>query len=163
MGQRSQIAAANSARPAYGVVPPSGRIAALVYLLNRSFVSAERCKQLRQATDAWHQEVAQAQRRRLERYRSLRRYLFALLEAYSDAEIWLDQWALHLSSLDMASSRQLELLLSQGKTLIGEATAQAGTGAGHGSHYRRGHDRGERRGDPDKYTSPISSHTLRRP
>jgi len=30
----------------------------------------------------------------------------------------------HLSSLDMASSRRLELLLSQGK-LIGEATAQA--------------------------------------
>ena len=45
---------------------------------------------------------------------------------YSDAETWLDQWALHLSSsLDMASSRQLELLLSQGKTLIGEATALA--------------------------------------
>ena len=37
-----------------------------------------------------------------------------------------DQWALHLSSsLKMASSRQLESLLSQGKTLIGEATAQA--------------------------------------
>ncbi len=28
-------------------------------------------------------------------------------------------------SLDMASSRRLELLLSQGKTLIGEATVQA--------------------------------------
>ena len=93
---------------------------------NWSLVPAERREQLRQATDAWQEDVAQAQRLLLERYRSLRRYLFAFLEAYSDAETWLDQWALHLSSsLDMASSRQLELLLSQGKTLIGEATAQA--------------------------------------
>jgi hypothetical protein len=44
----------------------------------------------------------------------------------SEAETWLDQWALHLSaSLDVASSHHLELLLLQGKTLIGEATAQA--------------------------------------
>ena len=62
----------------------------------------------------------------LERYRSLQRDLFAFLEAYSDADIWLDQWALHLSAtLDAASSRQIESLLSQGKTLIGQATAQA--------------------------------------
>src|SRR5258708_20289480 len=93
---------------------------------NWSLVPAERREQLRQATDSWQEDVAQAQRLLLERYRALRRYLFAFLEAYSDAETWLDQWALHLSSsLDMASSRQLELLLSQGKTLIGEATAQA--------------------------------------
>jgi hypothetical protein len=62
----------------------------------------------------------------LDRYRSLRRDLFAFLEAYSDAETWLDQWALHLSAtLDVASSRQFRSLLSQGKTLIGQATAQA--------------------------------------
>jgi hypothetical protein len=91
-----------------------------------SLVSAVRREQLRQATDAWQQDVAQAQRLLLERYRSLRRYLFAFLEAYSDAETWLDQWALHLSSsLDVASSRQLELLLSQGKALIGQATTLA--------------------------------------
>src|SRR3989442_11080449 len=91
-----------------------------------TLVAPARREQLRQATDAWQEDVAQAQRLLLERYRSLRRYLFAFLEAYSDAETWLDQWALHLSSsLDMASSRQLELLLSQGKTLIGEATALA--------------------------------------
>jgi hypothetical protein len=93
---------------------------------NWSLVPAERREQLRQATDGWQQDVVQAQRLLLERYRSLRRYLFAFLEAYSDAETWLDQWALHLSSsLDMASSRQLELLLSLGKTLISEATTQA--------------------------------------
>ncbi len=93
---------------------------------NWSLVPAERREQLRQATDGWQQDIAQAQRLLLERYRSLRRYLFAFLEAYSNDETWLDQWALHLfSSLDMASSRQLELLLSQGKILIGEATAQA--------------------------------------
>ncbi len=93
---------------------------------NWSLVPAERREQLRQATDAWQEDVAQAQRLLLERYRSLRRYLFAFLKAYSDAETWLDQWVLHLSSsLDIASSRQIELLLSQGKTLISEATAQA--------------------------------------
>jgi hypothetical protein len=93
---------------------------------NWSLVSAERRKQLRQATDAWQEDVAQAQRLMLDRYRALRRYLFAFLGAYNDAETRLDQWALHLSaSLDVASSHHLGLLLLQGKTLIGEATAQA--------------------------------------
>src|SRR6266581_5183180 len=92
---------------------------------NWSLVSPARREQLRRATDAWQEDVAQAQRLLLERYRSLRRYLFAFLEAYSDAETWLDQWVLHLSSsLDIASSRQIELLLSQGKTLIGQETGQ---------------------------------------
>ena len=93
---------------------------------NWSLVSVRRREQLRRANDAWQEDVAQAQRLLLERYRSLRRYLFVFLAAYIDAETWLDQWALHLSSsLDMASSRQLDLLLSQGKTLISEARAQA--------------------------------------
>ncbi len=93
---------------------------------NWSLVAPTRREQLRQATDAWEKDVAQAQQLLLERYRSLRRYLFTFLEAYSDAETWLDQWALHLStSLDVASSRQLELFLSQGKTLISQAAAQA--------------------------------------
>jgi hypothetical protein len=93
---------------------------------NWSLVSAERREQLRRATNAWQNDLAQAQRLLLERYRSLRRDLFAFLEAYSDAETWLDHWALHLSAtLDMVSSRQFESLLSQGKTLIGQATAQA--------------------------------------
>jgi hypothetical protein len=93
---------------------------------NWTLVAPARREQLRQATDAWQEDVAQAQRLLLERYRSLRRYLFAFLEAYSDAETWLDQWVLHLSSsLDIASSRQIELLLTQGKTLIGQATTQA--------------------------------------
>src|SRR2546421_1475219 len=93
---------------------------------NWSLVAPVRREQLRQATDAWQEDVAQAQRLLLERYRSLRRYLFAFLEAYSDAETWLDRWVLHLSPLlNMASSRQIEFLLSQGKTLIGQATIQA--------------------------------------
>jgi hypothetical protein len=93
---------------------------------NWSIVSAERREQLRQATDAWMGDVEHAHRILLDRYRSLRNYLFAFLQAYSDAETWLDQLALQLSSsLDAASSRQLEQLLSQGKTLIGQATALA--------------------------------------
>lgn len=93
---------------------------------NWSLVSAERREQLRRATDAWQEDVAQAQRLLLERYRSLRRFLFTFLDAYSDAEAWLDQWALSLSAtLDFATSRQLEVLLTKGKTLINEAIVQA--------------------------------------
>src|SRR2546421_4185144 len=93
---------------------------------NWSLVAPARREQLRQATDAWQKDVAQAQQLLLERYRSLRKYLFAFLELYSDAETSLDQWALHLSSsIDIASFHQIELLLSQGKTLIGQATTQA--------------------------------------
>jgi len=93
---------------------------------NWSLVSAERREQLRRATDAWQEVVALAQQLLLDRYRSLRRYLFEFLGTYSDAESWLDQWALRLSSsLDVAASRQFQLFLSQGKTIIGEATAQA--------------------------------------
>jgi hypothetical protein len=93
---------------------------------NWSLVTAERREQLRRATDAWQEDVAQAQQLLLARYRSLRGDLFAFLEAYSNAETWLDQWSLQLSAtLDAASSYQFETLLSQGKTLIGQATAQA--------------------------------------
>lgn len=93
---------------------------------NWSLVLAERREQLRQATDAWQEDVSQAQQLLLDRYRSLRRDLFAFLETYTDAETWLDQWGLRISaSLDIASSRQIELLLSQGKTLIGQVTTQA--------------------------------------
>src|SRR6266702_8704913 len=93
---------------------------------NWSVVSAERREQLRQATEAWQEDVAQAHQLLLERYRSLRKYLFAFLASYSNTETLLNQCALHLScSLDVASARQLDLLLSQGKTLIGEATARA--------------------------------------
>ncbi len=93
---------------------------------NWSCVAPLRREQLRQATDAWQEDVAQAHRVQLDRYRTLRRLLFAFLAAYSDAETWLDRWAPHFSSsLDVASARQLDLLLSQGKTLIGEAMAQA--------------------------------------
>jgi hypothetical protein len=93
---------------------------------NWSVVAPLRREQLRQATEAWQEHVAQAHQLLLERYRSLRRCLFVFLNAYSDAETWLDRWALHLCcSLDVASSLQLEQLLSQGKTLISQATAQA--------------------------------------
>lgn len=93
---------------------------------NWSLVPVERREQLRQATDAWLEDVEQTHRLMLERYRSLRRFLFEFLESYNDAENWLDRWALHLSSsLDVASARQFELLLSQGKALISQATAQA--------------------------------------
>lgn len=103
-----------------------GALPFLCACFNWSLVTPARREQLRQATDAWLIDVAQAQRVLLDRYRSLRRSLFAFLEAYSDAETWLDHWALHLSAtLDMASSRQVEALLSQGKILIGQATAQA--------------------------------------
>ncbi len=91
-----------------------------------SLVAPLRREQLRHATEVWLEDVAQAHQLLLERYQALRRFLFAFLEAYSDAETRLDQWALHLSaSIDLISSHQLELLLSHGKTIIGQATAHA--------------------------------------
>ena len=73
---------------------------------NWSLVSAERREQLRQATDAWLEDVAQAQRLMLDRYRSLRRVLFVFLNAYRDAEVSFDHWALRVSpSLAASSSR----------------------------------------------------------
>lgn len=103
-----------------------GALPFLCACFNWSLVPSERREQLRRATDAWQEDIAQAQRLLLERYRSLRRDLFAFLEVYSNAQTWLDHWALHLSAtLDAASFRQFETLLSQGKTLIGQATALA--------------------------------------
>src|SRR5437588_9714684 len=49
---------------------------------NWSLVSAERREQLHRATEAWQKDIAQAQRLLLERYRALRRYLFAFLGSY---------------------------------------------------------------------------------
>jgi hypothetical protein len=93
---------------------------------NWSLVSAERREQLRQATDGWQEDVAQAHQLMLDRYRSWRRLLFTFLNAYSDAETWLDRWALPFTySLDAAASLHLDQLLSQGKTLINEVTVQA--------------------------------------
>lgn len=93
---------------------------------NWSLVGPVRREQLRQATDAWQKDVAQANRLILDRYRSLRRLLFTFLEVYSNAETWPDHWSPHFyCSLDVASFLQLKQLLSQGKTLICEATAQA--------------------------------------
>jgi hypothetical protein len=84
---------------------------------NWSLVSAERCEQLRQATDAWQEDVAQAHQQMIDRYRTWRRLLFRFLNAYSDVDAWLDHLALHFfCSLDVATSLQLEKLLSQGKT-----------------------------------------------
>ena len=93
---------------------------------NWSLVSDERREQLRRATDAWQEDVAQAQRILLEAYRTLRKDLYTFLEIYSDVETWFDHWTLHLcATLDTADSRQFETLISQGKTLISEATAHA--------------------------------------
>ena len=103
-----------------------GALPFLCACFNGSIVTPARREQLRLATDAWLIDVARAQQVLLDRYRSLRSSLFAFLEAYSDAETWLDHWAQHLSAtLDAASSCQVEALLSQGKILIGQATAQA--------------------------------------
>ncbi len=53
---------------------------------NWSLVAPVRRAQLRNATDAWLEDFAKAQQLMLDRYRSLRRYLFEFLIAYSDAE-----------------------------------------------------------------------------
>jgi hypothetical protein len=91
-----------------------------------SLVSPVRREQLRLATDAWLEDIAKAHQQMVDRYRSLRRYLFGFLVAYSDVEERLRQWPLRLSPvLDVATSRQLDILISQGCMIIDQATAQA--------------------------------------
>ncbi len=95
--------------------------------VNWSLVPDVRHVQLCQATDAWLEEVEQANQLMLDGYPSLRQYLYTFLAEYSDTKTWLDQLALCLPpSLDVASSLQLEELLSEGHTLIDQATAHAG-------------------------------------
>jgi hypothetical protein len=91
-----------------------------------SFVSSERRKQLQQATDAWLKDIAQAHQQMQEDYRSLRRDLFTFLIAYSDVEDRLRQWQIRLSPiLDVAASKQFEMLTTQGCVIIDRATTQA--------------------------------------
>jgi len=91
-----------------------------------SLVPPVRREQLRQATDALLEDVAQAHQLILDRYRSLRRYLFVFRIAYSDVEDMLRHWPLCLSpTLDVAASMQLEMLITQGRLVVDQATTQA--------------------------------------
>ena len=93
---------------------------------NWSLVNPERRIQLRQAVDEWLKMIEQAEREMLGNYKYIRRLLFAFLTAYADADTKLSRFAQHLSPrLDSDSSKQLERLVSQGRTLIHEATAHA--------------------------------------
>lgn len=91
-----------------------------------SLVSTERRKQLRQATDAWLEDIAQVHQQMLDDYRSLRSGLFAFLVAYSDVEARFRQWQIRLPSiLDETASKQFEMLITQGSVIIDLATTQA--------------------------------------
>jgi hypothetical protein len=93
---------------------------------NWSLVASERRKQLRQATEAWLEDRAQANQLMLDHYRSLRKDLFAFLVAYSDVEDRLRQWQLRLSPiLDVTASKQFEMLITQGSVIIDRATTLA--------------------------------------
>jgi hypothetical protein len=62
----------------------------------------------------------------LDDYRSLRKGLFAFLVVYSDVEDRLRQWQIRLSIiLDAVVSKQFEMLISQGRVMINQATTQA--------------------------------------
>jgi hypothetical protein len=91
-----------------------------------SAVSTERRMQLHQATSAWLGDIAQVHQQMLDDYRSLRKGLFAFLVAYSDVEDTLRQWQLRLSSiLDETATKQFEMLITQGREMIDQATTQA--------------------------------------
>ena len=100
-----------------------GTIPLLFNCFDWSLVSPERRIQLRQATDASLKLMKQAQQKMLTRYREMRRHLFTFLTAYAQADTQLDQVACRMQvRLDRASCLQFEVLLSQGRTLIQEAT-----------------------------------------
>ncbi len=105
-----------------------GAVPFLYSCFNWSLVSPERQGQLRQATDASLKLMEQAQHKMLLRYRDLRHHLFTFLVAYAQADSQLDQVARRMHvRLDRDSCLQFEVLLSQGRTLIQEATAYART------------------------------------
>lgn len=103
-----------------------GTVPLLYNCFNWSLVSPERQGQLRQATDAALQVMEQVQQEMLRRYRKMRGHLLRFLMAYAQADSQLDQVArrMHMR-LDRASCLQFEVLLSQGRTLIQEATSFA--------------------------------------
>ncbi len=105
-----------------------GAIPFLFSCFDWSLVSPERRIQLRQATDASLKLMEEAHQKMLTRYRDLRRHLLTFLVAYAQADSQLDQVArrMHMR-LDGDSCLQFEVLLSQGRTLIQEATAYART------------------------------------
>jgi len=93
---------------------------------NWSLVSPERREQLRQAADAALKAMEQVQQEMLRRYRDLRQHLFTFLTAYAQADTQLDQVARRMHTcLERDSCLQFEVLLSQGRMLIQEATAHA--------------------------------------
>ena len=103
-----------------------GAIPFLFSCFNWSLVSPERRIQLRQATDASLKLMEESQQKMLTRYRDLRRHLLRFLVAYAQADSQLDQVAGRMHArLDRTSCIQFEVLLSEGRTLIHEATAFA--------------------------------------
>ena len=103
-----------------------GAVPFLFGCFNWSLVSPRRRAQLRQATDASLKLMEQAQQEMLRRYRVIRRHLFTFLTAYARADAELDQVARRMHArLDRDSRLQFEVLLSQGRMLIQEATALA--------------------------------------
>ncbi len=103
-----------------------GAVPLLYSCFNWSLVSPERRGQLRQATDAALKAMEQVQQEMLLRYRQMRRYLLRFLVVYAHADSQLDQVVRRMHArLDRDSCLQFEVLLSQGRTLIQEATAHA--------------------------------------
>jgi len=103
-----------------------GMVPFLFSCFNWSLVSPERQGQLRQATDAALQVMEQIRQEMLQKYRQLRSHLLRFLVAYSQAESQLDEVARRMHArLDRDACLQFEVLLSQGRTLIQEATAFA--------------------------------------
>jgi len=89
-------------------------------------VAPERQVQLQQAMDEGAEVAERAHWEMLDRYKHIRCLLFALLTIYADADTVYSQFTLRLHpQLDSLSSAQLQGLVSQGKTLISEATTLA--------------------------------------
>jgi len=105
-----------------------GMVPLLYICFNWSLVSLERREQLRQATNASMQAMAQVQQEMLHRYRLLRGNLLRFLVAYAQADSQLDLIAQRAHArLEQDAWLQFEALLSQGRMLIQEATAFART------------------------------------
>jgi len=105
-----------------------GMVPLLYTCFNWSLVSPERREQLRQATNASMQAMAQVQQEILRRYRQLRSNLLRFLVTYAQVDSQLDLIAQRAyARLQQDDWLEFEVLLSQGRMLIQEATAFART------------------------------------
>jgi hypothetical protein len=106
---------------------PIGTVSFLFSCFDWKYVDLECRQHMRLMIDECLVALDQAHKEIAANYTSIRRTLFEFLTIYADFEPKLTRFALclHILLANSDASAQLEILLNQGKSLTGEATAHA--------------------------------------